>query len=82
MAWRRSGLCGNRRGKERTPRQKVRLFTAVVFVAASTSVASLLFHLEQSTFAAITVGLLVGATAAVEVGWFGGRAFFGEDGDG
>ncbi len=81
MARRRSGFRGNHRGKERTPRRKVRLFTAVVFVIASASVASLLFHLEQSAFAAITVGLLVGATAAVEVGFFGGTAFFGEDGE-
>lgn len=62
----------------RVPTQRILAFTALVFVIFSGSVAALLLHLGQSVFASLLAGFFVGATSAVEVGWFGGRAFFGD----
>jgi hypothetical protein len=80
-AWFPTDLHENRRGKVEGPERKVRLFTAAVFVASTASVAALLLYLGQGAFASSLAGFFVGATAAIEVGRFGGRAFFGEDGD-
>lgn len=59
-------------------KRKVRLFTASVFVIASAFVVSMLLYLGQSLASSLAIGFLVGVTAAVEVGWFGGWAFFAE----
>jgi hypothetical protein len=52
-----------------------------VFVVSTAAVASLLLYLGQGAFASFLAGFFVGATAAVEVGWFGGHALFSKDGD-
>ncbi|MBA2691216.1 MAG: hypothetical protein H0U65_01810 [Rubrobacter sp.] len=61
--------------------RKVLAFTAAVFVVSTAAVASLLLYLGQGAFASFLAGFFVGATAAVEVGWFGGHALFSKDGD-
>ncbi|MGH3090167.1 MAG: hypothetical protein ACRDSJ_23035 [Rubrobacteraceae bacterium] len=61
------------------PKSKVRVFTALLFVSGTVAVVSAMLVLGGGKITALAVGLLVGATAAVEVGWFGGRAFFSKE---
>lgn len=73
------GRPGDLHGRNGETPRRVRHFTAAVFVTTFASAGFLLLHLGQSTLVAVAFGLLVGAWMAVEIGWFGGRVFFGED---